>query len=186
MFSHYSEPRIPAIPDLDKFQGKVVHSHSYREPSDYTGLRVLCLGAGPSGVDICLDISKYASIVKSNFYNHNKAKKFTDYDVPGVLKANPNGVCLTDGTFRKIDALIFCTGYIYSYPFLSPNCDITVTDDYVFPLYKHLINAHKPSMAFLGLPFLVTPLPLLEFQARFFLHTLLGTVHIPSLDKILK
>ena len=69
---HYFEPRIPL--DYSRFKGKlklrrrkmkcitlsigrVLHSHSYKRASDFYGQKVLIIGAGPSGVDIAVQLA---------------------------------------------------------------------------------------------------------------------------------
>lgn len=47
---HYAEPRVPPMPGIDSFPGRCEHSHSYRRPEGYRGLRVVVIGANASGV----------------------------------------------------------------------------------------------------------------------------------------
>ena len=42
-----------------------MHSHDYREPNLFTGLKVAVLGAAASGMDISLDIARVAKEVCS-------------------------------------------------------------------------------------------------------------------------
>lgn len=53
-------PLIPQLPGLDLFQGTVIHSHDYRYPQRFQNKTVVCLGAGPSGTDIALDLEPFA------------------------------------------------------------------------------------------------------------------------------
>jgi cation diffusion facilitator CzcD-associated flavoprotein CzcO len=61
--SHHSEPDIPELPGKDSFQGNIMHSHAYREAKPFKGQRVLVVGAGPSALDIALELSKEAERV---------------------------------------------------------------------------------------------------------------------------
>jgi cation diffusion facilitator CzcD-associated flavoprotein CzcO len=61
--SHHSEPDIPELPGKDTFRGEIMHSHAYREAKPFTGQRVLVVGAGPSALDIALELSKEAEQV---------------------------------------------------------------------------------------------------------------------------
>lgn len=47
---------------------------------------------------------------------------------------------------------LYCTGYLYSYPFLSVDTGIHVTDNFIQPLYKQVFNIDHPTMAFVGVP----------------------------------
>jgi cation diffusion facilitator CzcD-associated flavoprotein CzcO len=50
-------PYRPAWPGLEAFQGEVVHSSAYRNPTSYLGKRVLVVGFGNSGGEIALDLA---------------------------------------------------------------------------------------------------------------------------------
>lgn len=47
---HYSVPRLPPVEGIDHFPGRCEHSHNYRRPAPYEGLKVLLVGAHASGV----------------------------------------------------------------------------------------------------------------------------------------
>lgn len=65
-FSHYEVPNIPKILGDDKFKGKKLHAHDYRVPEKFRGLNVVVIGAGPSGLDIGLEITSHAKQVGKN------------------------------------------------------------------------------------------------------------------------
>ena len=45
------------------FEGEKMHSHDYRLPQPFQGKTVLALGAGPSGIDIAIELAPYATKV---------------------------------------------------------------------------------------------------------------------------
>lgn len=51
---------LPKFKGQDKFKGNIIHSENYRNPEVFAGKRVLVIGAGESGSDICNEISKHA------------------------------------------------------------------------------------------------------------------------------
>lgn len=57
---HYSSPYVPDIPGRDTFKGEHFHSKYYRAPDPYLEKDVLIIGAGPSGIDMALHLSKTA------------------------------------------------------------------------------------------------------------------------------
>lgn len=57
---HYSVPRRPHLPGTERFPGRIMHSHSYRENESFRGLTVIVIGASASGEDICREISLVA------------------------------------------------------------------------------------------------------------------------------
>ena len=56
---HHSVPRHPQLPG--NFTGEYLHSHSYKTNQPFEGKRVLVLGAGNSGCDCAVEISRVAS-----------------------------------------------------------------------------------------------------------------------------
>jgi cation diffusion facilitator CzcD-associated flavoprotein CzcO len=51
-------PRMPAWPGLEQYQGRLLHSSEYRNPSSFRGADVLVVGAGSSGLDIAYDLAQ--------------------------------------------------------------------------------------------------------------------------------
>ena len=109
-------------------------------------------------------------IQESMYYNYRLIVKFIDNNIdrkyfriqspfpsnviqiPGVVEANKNLLILQNGsTINDADILIYCTGYLTTFPFLDPESKITITNNHVKPLYRHMININYPSMAFIGL-----------------------------------
>ncbi|XP_047480707.1 flavin-containing monooxygenase FMO GS-OX5-like isoform X1 [Penaeus chinensis] len=180
---HYSIPRVPVIKDIENFKGSQIHSHNYREPSPYTGNRVVVLGASASGLDIMLELAPYA---KEVLLSHNLPVAIPS-DLPsnvrqvrGVVAASENGFIFGDGTSAEADIILYCTGYEYTFPFLTKECNVTIEDNVVKPLYKHLIHSTFPSLAFIGIPFQICPFPLFDFQVQFFVASVAGRLTLPS------
>nr|OQO16618.1 hypothetical protein B0A51_14119 [Rachicladosporium sp. CCFEE 5018] len=46
-----SKPRLPDVADLNDFEGEVVHSQNFKNPSQYAGQTVLVIGAGATSAD---------------------------------------------------------------------------------------------------------------------------------------
>ncbi|KIW22093.1 uncharacterized protein PV07_12510 [Cladophialophora immunda] len=57
-----SVPATPAVPGIDKFEGRWVHTGRWpAEPIDFTGLRIAVIGTGSSGIQIIQEIAKTAA-----------------------------------------------------------------------------------------------------------------------------
>lgn len=55
-------------------------------------------------------------------------------------------------------------GYTYKYPFLSKECGISVENNVIRHVFKHMINIEYPTMAFIGVPRNTTGFYLFDFQ----------------------
>jgi cation diffusion facilitator CzcD-associated flavoprotein CzcO len=51
-------PHTPTWPGMETFGGRVMHSSVYRNPTPFTGKRVLVVGYGNSGAEIALDLAE--------------------------------------------------------------------------------------------------------------------------------
>jgi thioredoxin reductase len=183
---HYSSPFVPKIAGADSFAGSMKHSHDYRTRDCYKDKRVLVLGAGPSGLDISQQIHTVAAKV---FLSHKSRTALSVVEglrqKPLVIKLDGNRAFFEDGTSEEVDDVLFCTGYNYSFPFLSGACGVKVEDNYVHPLYKQIISVENPTLAFIGVPFIVCPFPLFDIQVRLFLAILNGHFKLPSKQEML-
>lgn len=186
---HYHTPSIPKIPGSDFFTGLQIHSHDYRDSDRYRDRNVLVIGAGPSGMDIALQIAETAKHVTLSHHSKDEiATIFPDNfsQRPDVKYMTERKVYFVDDTTSDIDIVIYCTGFLYNFPFLSKECGIVVDDNHVRPLYKHLINIEFPTMCLVGLPFYVCAFSMFDLQARFYFETALGTVPLPTKREMLR
>ncbi|XP_059622652.1 senecionine N-oxygenase [Phlebotomus argentipes] len=186
---HYHTPYLPRYPGQDDFRGRLTHSHDYRCPEPYKGQTVLVIGAGPSGMDIAYDISKWAERVTLSHHLPEPPKtKFPPNVVqrPDPIKFTTDGMLFQDGVTETFDVVLFCTGYRYTFPFLSVDCGISVDQNFVQPLYKHCININYPTMGFAGLPFYVCACQMIDLQVRFCVKLWSGGMAMPSRQEMLE
>ncbi|XP_064371776.1 flavin-containing monooxygenase 5-like [Dromaius novaehollandiae] len=98
---------------------------------------------------------------------------------PNVREFTATAAIFEDGTKEDIDAVVFATGYSFSFPFLE-DC-VTVVENQI-SLYKFVFPAHleKPTLAFIGL---VQPLgaimPISELQCRWATRVFKGLNKLP-------
>lgn len=187
---HYSTPYIPdSIGNIDAFHaahpGLISHSKLYRNAEPYRGKKVVVVGTGASGLDIASQIQavcKPPLLVSAqtevppetlahigNVRQVGQIKRFL-VEERGVefLPLSDSGPEESGGTIETdIDAVLFCTGYLYTFPFLNTLQDTPLVTDgrRVHGLAKHLLHVAHPTLAFPGLPIKVIPFPLAEAQA---------------------
>ena len=168
---HFFAPYVPRLTRFEAFQGTVLHSHNYRYPDDFARKRVLVLGSSASGVDIAREIASVAETVFFSGRAFANAPQLSEQsgkiklcppmeELGAHFASSPTGEEIPD-----LDAIIFCTGYRYSFPFLSERL-LKVRNNYVHGLHQQLVSIERPSLAFVGLPFRIVPFPVFQRQAR--------------------
>ncbi|XP_013171973.1 PREDICTED: senecionine N-oxygenase [Papilio xuthus] len=186
---HYNTPFIPNIPGLKEFKGDVMHSHDYRVPEIFTGKRVLVVGAGPSGMDIALEVTGVAQRVLLSHHLTEKPRSVFPENMlqkPDVVQLDGNTAVFKDGTEEEVDVVFLCTGYLYNFPFLHESCGIVVEENCVEPLYKHLVNVRHPSMCLVGVPYYVCAFSMFDLQVRYYVRSMNGSFRLPSSEEMLR
>ncbi|XP_022920140.2 uncharacterized protein [Onthophagus taurus] len=184
---HYHSPRYPNIPGKEKFNGKQLHSSVYRTPDIFKDKKVLIIGAGASGVDIAEKVEKVAEKVIISFNKENLFKLSKTLNLkPLVKEIYEDGVIFVDGTNENVDVIIYCTGYLYKFPFLSERCGIKIDNRWVKYLYKSVINVEYPTMGFIGITWECCVVPVTETQVRFFVASLKQTFPLPSKEEMME
>ncbi|KAH8402270.1 hypothetical protein KR009_010889, partial [Drosophila setifemur] len=180
---HYHTPNYSKIQNMNLFKGEYLHSHDFRSKEIFQGKSVLVIGAGPSGMDLSNIISRSAKrvIISHHSTDIGNAIFFDNVQQkPDVRELDENGAFFVDGSYEHFDTIFFCTGYKYSFPFLTVDSGIHVEDNYVQDLYKQCINIKHPTMSLIGLPFYVCAAQMMDIQARFIMSYYNGTNKLPS------
>jgi hypothetical protein len=91
-------------------------------------------------------------------------------------------VRFVDGHIEKdVDCVIFCTGYMYSFPFLSSlQPPVVGTGERTQNLYQQIFYHPIPSLSFIGLPQRIVPFPVSEAQASIIARVLSQRLALPS------
>ncbi|XP_031633746.1 dimethylaniline monooxygenase [N-oxide-forming] 3-like [Contarinia nasturtii] len=206
------EKRIPNIEGACKFKGKTMHSRDYRIPETFIGENesILVIGKGPSGYDIVEQLKKVGiSVVHSSYQSISLVEKILGtaiafcepkdfHDECEKPDCNPvaesgkvrrfmgkNQVEFQYGPCLNFSMVIYATGYKFSYPFLDKSVGIRVKDNYIEPLYMHILNIQHPSMAFIGVAYGGISFKMYELQSRFALKFITGTKPLPSQKEML-
>ncbi|CAN6180849.1 unnamed protein product [Urochloa humidicola] len=194
----YTQPRLPTIKGMDKWSRRQLHSHSYRVPDAFKDQVVVIVGCHESGKDIALELCKVAMEV------HISVKPTAGSISAGMSKAVPNHhnlhlqpeidclcedgrVVFADGSGIVADAIIYCTGYNYSFPFLDTAGIVTVDDNRVGPLFEHTFPpALAPSLSFVSVAKRVLVPRFYEAQARWVAQVLSGRRSLPPPEEMLR
>ncbi|ESQ35615.1 hypothetical protein EUTSA_v10007545mg [Eutrema salsugineum] len=189
---HFTEPRLAHIPGIDLWPGKQIHSHNYRVPDPFKDQVVIVIGNQSSGRDISKDIATLAKevhIASKSGANGKKSSRYSNLHIhPTIERAKEDGsVVFQDGIVVYADAIVHCTGYKYCFPFLETNGHVTVQDNRVGPLYKHVFPPGlAPGLSFIGLPTMALQFIMFEIQSKWVASVLSGRVKLPSEEKMME
>ncbi|KNA15835.1 hypothetical protein SOVF_094680 [Spinacia oleracea] len=189
---HFTEPRLAEdIPGIDVWPGKQIHSHNYRIPELYQDQVVVLIGLSASSIDISRDIAGFAKEV--HIATRSEAAKFGKHPGYGNLWLHPmiekthedGRVSFQDGSVVLAHVILHCTGYKQQFPFLHTNGAVSVDDNRVGPLYKHVFPpALAPGLSFVGVPAFVIAFFLFELQSKWIAGVLSGRISLPSEEKM--
>ncbi|KAK9984621.1 hypothetical protein SO802_034146 [Lithocarpus litseifolius] len=191
---HYTQPLVSHVPGINKWPGKQMHSHNYRDPKPFQDQVVVLIGNSASAFDISRDLAGVAKEV-------HIAARTVQYETFGKQPAYDNlwlhpmikNVCedgsvhFQDGSFVIANIIIHCTGYKYHCPFLETNGFVIVDDNRVGPLYKHIFPpALAPWLSFVGIPFQVITFPMFELQSKWIAGVLSNRITLPSQEEMME
>jgi hypothetical protein len=152
---------------LSLFPGRVIHSKVYRTPELWRNKKVLVIGNSASGHDISVEL---VHTVQQPLYQSRRSKGRLDGPEapegviwkPIIQEFLPSGrIVFTDGShLDDIDTVLYCTGYLPSYPFWNAKHNGRELWDYrknkLRGNYLHTFFQHFPTLAIIGLPRVLT------------------------------
>jgi trimethylamine monooxygenase len=185
---HFSTPNTPYFAGLEKFPGRVLHAHDFRDAAEFAGKRVLCVGSSYSAEDIGTQCYKYGA-TEITFSYRTKPMGFAFPDafseVPLLLKVVGKTAYFKDGTSKDVDAIILCTGYQHHFPFLPDHLRLK-TNNRLWPLdlYKGVIWEKNPKLIYLGMQDQYYTFNMFDAQAWYARDVMIGRVKLPSLAEM--
>ncbi|KAL3743730.1 hypothetical protein ACJRO7_018918 [Eucalyptus globulus] len=187
-----TQPKIAEFPGRSTWQGEQLHSHNYRVPEPYKDKIVLIIGRGTSAGDIAKDILPFAREVhqasRETISQVVELRKVAGvFQHPMIACAEEDGrLVFQDESSIYANVIIHCTRYRYHFPFLKTKGLVSVDDNRVGPLYKHVFPPSlAPWLSFIGIPFLTFPAPLSELQSKWVAKVLSGELVLPSEEDML-
>ena len=192
---HFSVPYIPAIKGIElwtsTYKGSALHSKAYRNPAKFVNKRVVVVGNSASGIDIGAQIGKVckrpllqSSRTENVFFSPGSSS--WKEDIPEIVefldpKQYHRSVRLSSGRIEHdIDAVVFATGYFYSFPFLKIDPPVITDGLRTRDVYQQLFHIKYPTLAFPVLPQRIVPFPMAENQAAVIARVWSGRLTLPS------
>lgn len=196
---HFDVAYIPDIMGISHwnktYPGVISHSKVFDAPESFRDKKVVVVGSSASGIDIGSQISQYSrGQVLASQRTPSWLMPQADTDkvyYPEIVEflsptTHERGVRFADGRIEEgIDSIVFCTGYLYSFPFLSSLQPPLITDGRrVRNIYQHLFYTHNPTLVFPVLTQRIIPFPMSENQAAVFARVWSGRLSLPSRDEM--
>lgn len=185
---HKELPYIPDVPGLREWsladRDSVTHSKFYVDAKPYREKNVLVVGNYASGGALATQIGVVASTVHvsttAESLPESKVEHIRYHRV--VHKYDVATSCATfqgGDTVSNLDYIVFCTGYLYSLPFLEEFLPGIADGKFVKDLYRHIFYTRDPTLAFVGLDKFVSPFPYSESQGAVIASVFSGRIQLP-------
>ena len=79
---HYSVPYVPSYPGVDRFPGRVMHSHDFRDACEFAGKRLLIVSNNFLHLHHYFNrkfcMSFYSFICHTSFFDHVKSYRLSE------------------------------------------------------------------------------------------------------------
>ncbi|CAI7666978.1 unnamed protein product [Penicillium palitans] len=196
---HFTVPHIPDISGIQawdaSYPGVISHSKFYNSPEPFQGKKVVVVGNSASGLDIggqINEVSQGKLLLSQLSESYLAAPPNGDKIIcPEIVEFLPStthdrGIKFADGRIEEhVDAIVFCTGYFYSYPFLSSLNPPAVTHGWrTMNVYQQLFYIDHPTLVFPVLSQRVIPFPMAENHAAVFSRVWSARLTLPPKDEM--
>jgi len=186
---HFSTPNVPQFEGLEHFNGRVMHAHDFRDAEEFRDRDVLIIGTSYSAEDIGSQCWKYGA--RSITVSHRTAAMGYDWpdnwkEVPLLTSVSGKTCTFKDGSTAKVDAIILCTGYLHSFPFMASDLRLKTANRLATAdLYKGVVWAHNPNLFYLGMQDQWYTFNMFDAQAWYVRDIIMGELSVPDKQSML-
>ena len=187
---HFSTPNMPSFGGFDKFPGRILHAHDFRDAVEFQGKDVLIIGTSYSAEDIGSQCWKYGA--KSITVSHRTAAMGYDWptnweEVPLLTKVDGQTAHFKDGSSKTVDAIILCTGYLHHFPFMEDKLKLVTANRLATAdLYKGIAYVHNPRLHYIGMQDQWFTFNMFDAQAWWSRDVIMGRIDLPNHGNMLK
>ncbi len=185
---HFSTPSVPYFEGFGTFNGRILHSHDFRDAVEFKDKDVLIIGTSYSAEDIGSQCWKYGSkSVTVSYRTRPMGFNFPSnwMEVPLLQKVENKTCTFKDGSTKDVDAIILCTGYLHNFPFLPDELRLE-TANRLWPLglYKGVVWEANPNFFYLGMQDQFYTFNMFDVQAWYVRDVIMGRIKLPSVDEM--
>ena len=181
---HFSTPNVPHFDGLDRFNGRVLHAHDFRDAVEFKDKDILIIGTSYSAEDIGSQCWKYGC--RSVTVSHRTAAMGFDWpdnwkEVPLLQKVEGNTCTFKDGSTADVDAIILCTGYLHYFPFMAPELRLRSANRLATAdLYKGVVWVDNPKLFYLGMQDQWYTFNMFDAQAWYARDIIMDRIQVPD------
>lgn len=181
---HFSTPNVPEFPGFDRFNGRIVHAHDFRDAREFQGQDIVIVGTSYSAEDIGSQCWKYGC--KSVTVSYRTAPMGYGWpdnwrEVPILSRVSEDTAFFADGSSKRVDAVILCTGYKHYFPFLPDGLRLKTKNRLAAAdLYKGVVYVHNPKLLYLGMQDQWFTFNMFDAQAWYARDIIMGRISVPT------
>lgn len=181
---HFSTPNMPSFDGFERFPGRILHAHDFRDATEFHGKDVLLIGTSYSAEDIGSQCWKYGA--KSITVSHRTAAMGYDWpanweEVPLLTKVDGQTAYFKDGSSKTIDAIILCTGYLHYFPFMEDKLRLVTANRLATAdLYKGVAFINNPKIHYIGMQDQWFTFNMFDAQAWWSRDVIMGRIDLPT------
>ena len=180
---HFSTPNVPEFPGFDTFPGRILHAHDFRDALEFRDKDILIIGTSYSAEDIGSQCWKYGCrSVTVSHRTQPMGYKWPDNwsEVPLLEKVEGDIATFRDGSSRRVDVILLCTGYLHHFPFLEDRLKLRTKNRLATAdLYKGVVFVPNPKLFYLGMQDQWYTFNMFDAQAWYVRDILLGRIALP-------
>jgi len=186
---HFSTPNVPEFPGFEIFSGRILHAHDFRDAVEFQNKDILIVGTSYSAEDIGSQCWKYGCKSVTVSYR-TKPMGFhwpsNWQEVPLLTHVEESTAYFKDGSSRKIDAIILCTGYKHHFPFLPDDHRLKTANRLAFTdLYKGVVWVKNTKLFYLGMQDQWFTFNMFDAQAWWVRDVILNRIKLPENNEVL-
>ncbi|XP_075261845.1 trimethylamine monooxygenase-like isoform X1 [Convolutriloba macropyga] len=166
---HFTQPNYVSYPGEETFPGTVMHAKFFLDASRYKGKRILLVGSSFSAEDLAVkSIAGGAQKVTICYRSSPTNLTFPPGvdEKPLLTKIEGSTVRFRDGSSSEYDVIIYCTGYLYDYPYMEKSIRLSITDKKQMPLYRQVVHPNNTKLMYVGVQNLAYTFPLFWLQGH--------------------
>ncbi len=181
---HFSTPSVPFFEGFEGFNGRILHAHDFRDALEFKDKDILLIGSSYSAEDIGSQCYKYgAKSITSSYRSRPMGFDFPDNwdEKPLLIKVDNDTAYFADGSSKRIDAIILCTGYLHHFPFMDEELRLK-THNRLWPLglYEGVVFVEQPNLFYLGMQDQWYTFNMFDAQAWYVRDVILGRIVVPE------